>query len=173
MNKFNKGIAPVVVIIIIVAIILILGGIGYYYHSTKTQQTVQLQEGNNNQEVLGNQPSVTVVSPNGGEVLKIGETYSIKWSSAGFKPGDEVSVSLREDLGNTTPPCFYSLARLDNEVSGQGSYDWKVLPEYNTKICNTKVDGKKFKIVVYIVSDNNSVTMPSDESDNFFSIVAP
>lgn len=173
MNKFNKGIAPVIVIIIIVVIILILGGIGYYYHSTKTQPAVQLQESNNNQEASGSQPSVTVISPNGGEVLKIGETYSIKWSSAGFKPGDEVSVSLREDLGNTTAPCFYSLAKLTNDASGQGSYDWKILPEYNTKICNSKVTGKKFKITVYIVSNNSSVAMPSDESDNSFTIVAP
>lgn len=173
MNKFNKGIAPVVVIIIVVVIILTLGGIGFYYHSTKTQPAVQSQESNNNQEASGSQPSVTVVSPNGGEVLKIGETYSIKWSSAGFKPGDGVSVLLREDLGNTTAPCFYSIATLNSEASGQGFYDWKILPEYNTKTCNSKVAGKKFKITVYIVSDNSSVAMPSDESDNFFSIVAP
>ncbi|KKQ34757.1 MAG: hypothetical protein US50_C0038G0017 [Candidatus Nomurabacteria bacterium GW2011_GWB1_37_5] len=99
--KTNKGFANIVLIIIIV---LVLGGAGYLV--VKNQQGVQK---NGSEDVVIDQkippvedtlsctptdsPSITVLSPNGGEVFQIGGQMSVQWSSCNVGPGS-VGIEL-------------------------------------------------------------------------------
>jgi len=44
MNKFNKGIAPLIAIIAIVAVVLIGGSVAYYYYTTKVEPILQVDQ---------------------------------------------------------------------------------------------------------------------------------
>jgi hypothetical protein len=51
-------------------------------------------------------PSITVIAPNGGEVLPVGTTQTIRWSAAGI--GDQVKIELSRDGGNSFEILFSS-----------------------------------------------------------------
>jgi hypothetical protein len=51
-------------------------------------------------------PSITVIAPNGGEVLPVGTTQTIRWSAAGI--GDQVKIELSRDGGNSFEIIFSS-----------------------------------------------------------------
>ena len=95
-------------------------------------------------------PSVRIISPNGGETLKLGENYKITWES---QNSDKVW------LGYTTGPG--SLDWIATDISNQNFYDWKV----NTPI--TALNKFKVSITAY----QTGVGSTKDESDNFFSVV--
>jgi len=116
-------------------------------------------------------PSITVISPNGGETWQIGQKNRILWSSKGLLPTDKVNISLFIPSGtgicdtqgvciNTSGSWGKSIA--SNVSASKGYYDWTInrgsLPA-NTTITNN------YKISVEVV--NKSI---NDSSDNFFSI---
>jgi peptidoglycan hydrolase-like protein with peptidoglycan-binding domain len=45
-------------------------------------------------------PSITVLSPNGGEVYKAGQQITVKWRSCNIKPTTFVKLGLYVDIGN-------------------------------------------------------------------------
>jgi hypothetical protein len=51
-------------------------------------------------------PSIIVIAPNGGEVLPVGTTQTIRWSAAGI--GDQVKIELSRDGGNSFEIIFSS-----------------------------------------------------------------
>ena len=185
----QKGIAPIAIVLIILGI-LVLGG-GSYYAVKKfqkpvvqicTQEAKQCLDGSYVSRTGPNcefaacptetptaAPSITVLSPNGGETLKIGETYSIKWSAVGSNSND-IYISLVENMGGVTAPCNFSIVKLANGGSNTGSYSWKILPEYSSDMCgSTKIAGKQFKIMVSFRDASGRIVL-SDESDNYFNI---
>lgn len=95
-------------------------------------------------------PSVRIISPNGGETLKLGETHKITWES---QNSDKVN------LGYTTGPG--SLDWIATDIPNQNFYNWKV----NTPVAAVN----KFK--VSITAYQTGVGSTKDESDNFFSVV--
>ncbi|MBI1866227.1 MAG: hypothetical protein HYS02_00470, partial [Candidatus Staskawiczbacteria bacterium] len=105
--------------------------------------------------VSSTQPSITVLSPNGGETLKQGQTYNITWSSVGSSGSSMVNILLINPGG--TPTTVAS-----SISTTTGSYTWTV-PSNISPASN-------YKIFVY---DPNYATTIFDLSDNYFSIVAP
>lgn len=97
-------------------------------------------------------PTITVISPNGGELLYTGDTYVIKWSYTG-NPGDKVKIDLLKNeklIKNIASK--YSIGK-----NGIGTYNW-VVP--------SQVSGVDYKI--RITSTTNSAY--TDISDNNFDL---
>jgi PKD repeat protein len=65
------------------------------------------------------EPSVTVNSPNGGEVVRGGATYEVTWSASDDIAVDSVKLEYSTDGGN-------SWSIIDSDVTDDGSYDWTV-----------------------------------------------
>lgn len=64
-------------------------------------------------------PSVTLMSPNGGEIIAAGQPYTITWEASDDRPGVSCSVLLSVDGGST----YNTLA---SGLMGVQSYTWQV-----------------------------------------------
>ena len=107
--------------------------------------------------VTSTQPSITVLSPNGGETLTAGQHYTITWSLQGKQTGTAVTINAEsQSTGNT----FYIAT-----VSSGSSYDWVVGDYRSTSITS----GDKYKIWVFGALYGSGAT-GSDKSDNPFTI---
>ena len=103
-------------------------------------------------------PSITVLSPNGGETYKIGDTINFTWRSQGF---ERVIINI-DNLDNGHR---YSTFDANNGLDANtGSASWIVR--------NSNLPAGRYKVFVtgYNVSNNLSNT---DFSDNSFTITAP
>lgn len=119
--------------------------------------------------ILSAKQSVTVISPNGDEKLKVGESFKIKWMS-------NVRVVSRAVLyllsGSKCPPGYHCtplpntmavIAKLDSTSANLGSYEWIV----NTS--NVKDYGNGYYMKVVLFDDSGKTFV--DESDSYFSII--
>jgi hypothetical protein len=71
-------------------------------------------------------PSVTLLNPNGGEVLQVGQNYTIKWSSANLPSDASAGIILYN--GTVGAPYEQTKAITTNVLASVGSYTWKVAP---------------------------------------------
>lgn len=94
-------------------------------------------------------PSITVLSPNGGETLRVGDTCNIAWESQGVKTVN-IWIDWSKALG-------WALA--ENVPASQGYFEWIVKED----------PGDLYQIWIFT---NEKVGL-ADESDNYFSIVLP
>lgn len=110
------------------------------------------------------EPSITIISPNGGEILKEGSVYTIKWNTKNIPGANKISINIRrvapppfpEEGGQEFDPIVF--INLENT----GSKDWTVSDMYP--------EGN------YILGITSYVSTPvqnpiSDESDGTFQIV--
>ena len=100
-------------------------------------------------------PSITVVSPNGGEIWKRGNAYPITWSYTG-SPGSSVSIVLF----NGDTQVFTIASSTPTGSGGSGSYTWNIPAD--------KPLSNEYKIRV----QSTSQPTVKDLSNNHFSIVA-
>ncbi len=96
-------------------------------------------------------PEVTVTAPNGGEVMTVGQTYTITWNATDNVGVTSTSVYYSYDGGTN-----YNL--IDNLSGNPGSYDWTV-PNTPSTQCLVKV---------YAYDD--AANEAWDVSDGFFTI---
>jgi len=98
-------------------------------------------------------PTITVSSPNGGEIWKRGTTHRVNWSYTG-SPGTTVKIVLVK--GSTEVGTISSSTSIGS--SGKGSYPWVMGLEGRT--------GSDFKVKVL------SISKPTifDMSNNYFTI---
>jgi hypothetical protein len=98
-------------------------------------------------------PTITVVSPNGGDNWQAGSTQTIQWTYTG-NAGQYVKIELFKsgELNSTITPST-SIGS-----AGTGSYDWSIKPTQQTG-CDYKVK---------IISTTNSII--KDKSDGTFCI---
>lgn len=98
-------------------------------------------------------PSITVLSPNGGEIWQKGSTQIIKWNSSG---ASKIYIKLRK--GSDTYPG--GEGAVSNIIPNEGFYKWT--------IPSTLPDGKDYAIRVINADNLNAL----DDSNAVFSIVA-
>ncbi len=98
--------------------------------------------------------SITVVSPNGGEVLQGGKVYTIKWKTKGFDKQAIIAITLLQTKGETETGTVIA-----ENLNNKGSYLWKV---------PVNISGNDFLIQINIKGKNTSSW---DMSDGFFSIM--
>lgn len=96
-------------------------------------------------------PVVTVVQPNGGEVLNAGSVYAIQWNATDNIGITSTDVDYSYDGGTN----WYDVADL---AGNPGSYDWTV-PNTPSTQCLVKV-----------TCFDQAANSGFDESDNFFTI---
>lgn len=114
--------------------------------------------------------SVMVISPNGGEVWKVGETHRISWSSKGVK---SVKINLAYISTGGVPGTGpgggagayvpYNIAQVS---ASQGYYDWKIKSEQ----LPVGISGGSYQIEIKATDKN---VFLSDFSDAPFSIINP
>ena len=110
-------------------------------------------------------PSITVLSPNGGEVWPVGSTQVINWNNTS---GGPVNLTLSNYLAcwTATPACGAPavLYQLANSVSGS-SYNWTT----GKTASGGDIPAGEYKVTVSSAT-NGSVM---DQSDSAFTIIAP
>lgn len=96
-------------------------------------------------------PTITLSSPNGGEVIGVGANYNISWTGVGVS-----SVKLEYTINNGT-----TWNTIINSVSaGSGSYSWTSVPNTPSSQCKIRITDIANPLV-------------TDQSNNIFSIVVP
>ena len=99
------------------------------------------------------QSSITVLSPNGGEVWTVGSTQTIRWNPGSYKI-DNVGISI---FDYNAPVHQYSVV---GTIPNSGSYNWTIPNTIN----GVPLSGNKYKIEV------GDGAMTYDQSDLSFSI---
>ncbi|MCR4334478.1 MAG: hypothetical protein NUV47_01985 [Patescibacteria group bacterium] len=166
--KYNKGFLGIGMIIAIVAILAVGGGVVYY--TTKTpapslnteedNYQTQANQNNNSSSASVGTPTITVVSPDGGEMWQEGKTYQITWSARNISGNQSIKLVDRNNLVIRT---INSNINTVNDGSNSYSYNWIIPQEFVSE-----ASPLKFKIL--ISSSDNTV---SDYSNNQFTISAP
>jgi hypothetical protein len=108
----------------------------------------------------GLDPSITILSPNGGEVLEIGKTYEIQWKSC----CDEYAVALSVINKSTG-----EIDLLGTMLPSSGSFEWTVPFGFSRFGSNDLGLGIGEYTIVASLSDKPGT---SDESDNYFNIIS-
>ncbi|MGB9720186.1 MAG: VPS10 domain-containing protein [bacterium] len=96
-------------------------------------------------------PSVSVIQPNGGEVLWSGQSYNILWSASDNLNVDGIDIFYSTDAGSTYQGVSY------NELN-DGVYSWTV-PNTPSNQCYVRIDAYDF-----------AGNMATDRSNNYFTI---
>lgn len=78
-----------------------------------------------------NTPSITMISPSGGEIWQPGEERQISWKTEGIKKTDKISVTIRRippppirEEGQEFDPIIFT------DLPNTGSAKWKISPMY-------------------------------------------
>jgi hypothetical protein len=100
-------------------------------------------------------PSVTVVSPNGGETLDLGTSANIQWSAADDVSVSSLDINLSRDGGATYPEVLAS------GIANSGSFSWTV---------TGPVAASAF---VQVVAHDGGCNSATDVSDAAFEIADP
>lgn len=87
--------------------------------------------------------AITLVSPNGGEKLEAGKTYTIKWNAKNYPANASVGIVLVDERYD---PNFGQGEMFIANTPNTGSYDWTAPPILEDYILN----GSLYKIKVYI-----------------------
>ena len=105
------------------------------------------------------QSSLSVISPNGGEMWKVGETHNITWSAKNALPSAYVIISLNSMQGATSTTLISS-------TTNSGSYSWTI-PSILQNITPLN-GGNVYKVNVSVIDTTGKKLY--DSSDNYFSI---
>jgi len=169
LRKLNHGASMLSAMWLFVLLIIVIGGgmfAWHYYHNTSNGE---LKPKNAEvKETAINKPNSTIkwiklVSPNGGEIWKIGNNYKVKWRSSGI---EKVKISI-VDYGAP-----------ENCLLNNGNPIPASFGEYNFKLESCKVDKMGMGIVKLSPGDEYKIRIEdaehpekySDFSDNYFSI---
>ncbi|MFA6446060.1 MAG: hypothetical protein WCW14_02305, partial [Candidatus Paceibacterota bacterium] len=155
-NNFQRAFF-IPLLIAIIAVLVIGGGI-YIYESEKM----------NEQEANSKQPSLTLVSPNGGETYKKGDTVNIRWNT------ENISSTIDINLLKADGSIVYNLvSQLDPQNGSQvdsigPSYSWWVPTDNGPG--GRKIDAGTYKIQIIVPGYNDEGRGVADASDNYFTV---
>ncbi len=107
-------------------------------------------------------PAITILSPNGGESFRIGDTATIKWKSNGYTSTTSVQLELRD----TRPGPIIVASQVIGNTTNTGTYT-VTIPEIFGLM--TVGAGNVYKIRAYI---DNGGDGKYDDSDKTFSITS-
>ncbi|MEK9183516.1 MAG: hypothetical protein AAB890_00390 [Patescibacteria group bacterium] len=90
--QYKKGFANVILILVII----VVGAAGYFALVRKPAKITDNQT-SQTQEETTQSPSITVISPNGGEKWEVGRSYEIRWNFYGILSTANVFVRFTAD----------------------------------------------------------------------------
>lgn len=147
MKICKKGFVTPVLLAILVT--LVIGGL-YVYANKKAETTgfVDVQPVQFNkipQTIDDGKPSITILSPNGGESLHIGLRKNITWKTNNFSTGEVVSIYLIQNLsgcfnlkpGYSCQPVIDPENVIVSNTASPGQYQWtpRATGNYYIRIC--------------------------------------
>lgn len=187
MNK-NKGIIGIGLIIAIILGVIVIGGGAYYLGKSGSKQAINSPENNllnnqnqnlpvdNNQQVnvptpiipavstdctSSSKPSITVLSPNGGEIYQAGQQITVKWKICNVPANTQLTIGLSMSVASgshtTSAPV---IKNTPNDGSESFILDSSIYDYFG------KTNGYPFKIYI----GSGGPTGAYDESDNSFTI---
>lgn len=106
--------------------------------------------------------SITVISPNGGEIWKSGETHRIKWNSKGVS---SIRIYIYNSKATGSGSTINITSNSQSIPATIGYYDWTVPPINQLP---GGVEGNNYKI---IIDDADYPGENKDESDSLFNII--
>ena len=116
-------------------------------------------------------PSITVLSPNGGEQWQVGETHVINWKSQGANALNyNVQIGII-DTRYSTEGGSRREATIAYSIPNTGSYVW-VIPKGVNSMDLTDTDQSVYKVVIHSWSDSDTGVALGDTSDSAFKIIA-
>ncbi len=125
-------------------------------------------------------PSVTIISPNGGEQLKIGETYTVRWRASGIPSDARVQFTVETGRGRLSLS-----AGVLSDLNGEHSFQWTVPADYamgDVVYRYPVLPGSDYRIRASIITPKNACpflcrsdeplarTLASDQSDGVLTI---
>lgn len=112
----------------------------------------------------GTNSGVSVISPNGGENWKVGETHAITWDSSNRPASSQVTIKISD-----TRPTFNVLPNSATiiQTTNTGSYNWTIPSSIGGMNLNA---GNVYKIKIDVEVGN--VGIVTDSSDSTFSITS-
>lgn len=114
------------------------------------------------------QPTITVTSPNGGEVWRKGNAYTVTWTSQGLDPNLEANIALYNYSGTSNSAySAISFSEIGPKI-GDGRFIMVLGTSGSTNLAPL---GDSYKIVVSVVQHSeNPVIYPIGQSSNYFTI---
>ncbi|MCX6715765.1 MAG: peptidoglycan-binding domain-containing protein, partial [Candidatus Taylorbacteria bacterium] len=111
------------------------------------------------------QPSITVLSPNGGETYKAGDNVLISWSTANIPTN--TSVMLQLSYFTTNSQSRMEDVIISNLSANSGSFWWKIPVKYSSGY-----ESGGFRVRAILAGSNIPGTNPPEDiSDNSFAII--
>jgi hypothetical protein len=171
----------ILITVLFVAMILLIAGFFVYQHYYNSKPQIQ----NSNLQTQSVQPTttpvssseklITVVSPNGGEAISLGnnQEYDVKWSVKGIADLQDYYVKLSLVKGGTI------LGVISNKTSTASAvaYNWNWIGAGSYIAADTNVqeapagNDYRIKAELYKVGDSSTSKIAEDYSDAYFSIV--
>ncbi len=157
MNNSQKGF--VVPLLIGIVALLVIGGGVYIYQNEKIEVPEVVDTSSNIIAPNTTQPSITILSPNGGEMWQEGKVYPIRWSAKNIS-GNQIIKLVNSN--NTVIRTIDAKVNTVNGGTGLYQLSWSIPQEFVSE-----ASPGKFKIL--ISSADNTI---SDYSDIQFTIYA-
>ncbi|MBI1984928.1 MAG: IPT/TIG domain-containing protein [Candidatus Wildermuthbacteria bacterium] len=111
-------------------------------------------------------PPFTLLSPNGGEVWEIGETYEIRWEGARYAPTEKVYIFL-EDKRYSYSELGAGGLQIAANLPNTGSFFFTVPPSFGY-LSRGKLSGEKvYNLSISLIVGEELLI---DTSDDFFTI---
>ncbi len=115
-------------------------------------------------------PSITIVSPNSGEVWMIGRSYKIKWSATGVAKDSKVNIDLIDDSLLLANPMERALKGIVHGISAKNSYTWSPTYDFLTQQGGFYFSpGDNFRLKITEVKSNGTYGVQG-ESYSYFTV---
>lgn len=163
------------------------GNVNDYKGINMSYRCVQKDNGCSNGEVYSSTtgqkcsgittPSITVLSPNGGEVYKEGDIVRVKWTSSNLPADYRINLVFNylDELKDE-----YKQSVLITKAEDKGYYDYKLPMFFQYKTSNYPLPGKNYEFTAYLFDSSlfnapssNAVAIGSSahgSNDGFFTI---
>ncbi|MFT6855365.1 MAG: hypothetical protein ACJA0X_001339, partial [Cyclobacteriaceae bacterium] len=109
----------------------------------------------NNFTIVAPKPTISLIQPNGGESLTVGETFNITWSTQFLNESDDLSIEFSSDTGAT-----YENISTGTLASYNGRYIWTV-PNTVTALGSIRISNTSSAISTSSET-NFSIALPPD-----------
>jgi len=119
-------------------------------------------------------PSITVLSPNGGEIYEAGQKITVNWKTSNIPTNTQIRINLRQNLQDSDKEYSAGVIDTINDGSEEITLHTKVFSgSAEIPFWPDMVYGKNFRAWVgWIDSPVVGMPFPEDSSDNTFTIQA-
>ncbi len=108
-------------------------------------------------------PAITVITPNGGEIIQAGEPFEITWSTTGIDGADLIEIGLSTNGGAT-----YSVIDDGTFDTYNGVYNW-IIPALPSAEClirvrNVTLDISDVSDAIFTIQEPQVLTAPTEQA---------